>query len=175
MWLDHAELALRTAQKRRPGDVAIWLQSAYFYDALSRQFGVQARTQMEYAYQQAATLAPTRALIYRDWGRSYLAKNDPEAAAPLLRKAIELDGNDAESYLGLGQADLALGRFESARSDFQEAAWREPQSSAAFSGLAESLWRLGRTEEALQALQTALQNDPDNAQAIRLSQIIGLP
>ena len=168
--LARADVALRSAQRLRPGEASIWLQSARFYASLT---GAQA--QRDDAYRRAAALAPTRAGIYRDWGRAYLTDGDMAAAAHLLREAVRLDASDAEAFLSLGEAELALGRAEVAAADFREAARLAPLSSEAYSGLAVSLWRLGRKEEAFRTLQQALQYDSSNPQAIRLGQLINHP
>ncbi|HFQ95328.1 MAG TPA: hypothetical protein ENK30_02025 [Anaerolineae bacterium] len=168
--LVRAEAALQAAQRLRPGDATIWLQTARFYATVTG-----GERQRDEAYRRAVALAPARASIYRDWGRAYLLDGDAAAAAALLRKAVQLDASDAEAFLSLGEAELALGRAEVAAADFREALRLTPDSSPAYSGLAASLWQLGRQEDATRALQQALQFDPNNLRAIRLEQLVNHP
>lgn len=171
-WLPEAEAALLGAQKIRPGDPAIWLPTAQFYEAAARQFGTDTRALADDAYRQALALAPNQATIYTAWGRAYLEDGDPKAAAPLLRQAVKLDATNGQAYVYLGAAEMALGRLEIALADYHEAIRLLPESSQAYAGLAHCYWQLDRPQEALLAVEQALQRDPENAQARAVRQEI---
>lgn len=170
--LPQAEAALLTARRLRPGDVAVWLQTARFYTSAERHFGSDTRALANAAYRQAAALAPNQATIYTAWGRAYLEAGDPETAAPLLRRAVRLDASSGEAYLHLGAAELALGRLAVALADYREAVRLLPDSGRAYAGLATCLWHLDRRQDALQAAAEALRRDPQNAEAMAITRAI---
>jgi tetratricopeptide (TPR) repeat protein len=146
----------------------LWLYTARFYAATARHFGSATRGLAEEAYARALALAPNDARVYVAWGRAHLEHGDPKVAAYFLRQAVILDATDGQAYIYLGAAEQALGRFETARADYQEAARLLPESSLAHLGLASCYWWLNRPEEALAAVEQALERDPNNAQAIAL-------
>jgi O-antigen ligase/tetratricopeptide (TPR) repeat protein len=173
-WLAQAESSLLTAQQLRPDDPVLWRQTAQFYEAAARQFGLDVHHLADAAYRQAAALSPNQAAIYTAWGQFHLEWGDPETAAPLLRQAVILDSSHGEAYLYLGAAELALGRLEEALADYQEAVRLLPESGRAYAGLAHCYWQMGDTPEAETAVVAALQYDPHNAQANALRQTIAL-
>jgi O-antigen ligase len=134
--LAQAERALETAQQLRPADATVWLHSAHFYAAASRQFGAESHAQAEAAFRRAASLAPTRAAIYTSWGRFHLEAGEAERAAPLLRQAVRLDASSGMAYLHLTAAELALGRLDAALADYREAVRLLPESEQADAALA---------------------------------------
>lgn len=107
-----AESALQAARQLRPGDPGAWLQSAQFYMSAARHFGRDTRLLADDAYRRALALAPNHATIYAAWGRDYLADGNPAAAAPLLRRAVDLDATHHQAVLDLAAAERLLGRVE---------------------------------------------------------------
>jgi tetratricopeptide (TPR) repeat protein len=172
-WLSQAASALQAARQLRPEDPVLWLQTAQFYTSAAGHYGSDARALAGAAYQQAVALAPHHATIYTAWGRAYLEQDNPEAAAPLLRKAVILDASHGEAYIYLGAAELALGRLEIALADYHEAVRLLPTSSRAYAGLAACYWQLERPHDALLAVEKALERDPHNAQALSIRREIG--
>jgi tetratricopeptide (TPR) repeat protein len=171
-WLPSAEVAVLAARRIRPDDPAVWLHVAQFYTSAARQFGADTRGLAERAYRQAVELAPNHAAIHAAWGRTYLEDDDPGSAAPLLRRAVQLDASNGQTFLYLGAAELAVGRLEVALAAYHEAVRLVPDSGPAYAGIATCYWLLERPQEALLAVENALQRDPQNAQAIAVRQAI---
>lgn len=174
--LHAADISLHTARRLRPGDVTVWLQSARFYTVAAQQFGADTRAAANQAFAQALALAPHNAAIYAAWGQTYLDANDAETAAPLLRRAVQLDSSSSAAYLSLAAAELALGRLAVALADYQEAVRLAPTSSRAHAGLADAYWQLNQPQKAWAAAAAALHHDPHNMQALAIrEQINQLP
>jgi O-antigen ligase/cytochrome c-type biogenesis protein CcmH/NrfG len=171
-WLSQAETALLTARQLRPNDPVMWLHTAQFYTDAAQRYGSHTRPLADEAYHRSLQLAPNHAVIYVAWGQAYLADNQPEAAAPLLRQAVRLDASHGAAYLALGATEMALGRPEVALADYLEAVRLQPESSQAYTWLADCYWRLNQPGAARLAIAEALRRDPHNAQAINIRQAI---
>ena len=156
----------------RPADPTLWLVAGSFYAAASHQFGSQTAHLADQSFQQAVTLSPNNAHLYTSWGEIILSRGDAAAAAPLLRRAVQLDASSGIAYLYLGQAEHALGRVEIAIADYLEAVRLLPDSAPAYTGLASAYWALEETNQTLAAIEAALLKDPDYSPAKELRQII---
>jgi adenylate cyclase len=113
------------------------------------------------AYIQAATVLRTRsqAEAYR-------------SAEALARRAIALDGADAEAYLTLAAAMLRHGDYEGALAEAEIASALSPNLALAHGTLGETLIFSGRPKEGLAAVQTSIRLDPhDPKLAIRLNNL----
>jgi O-antigen ligase/Tfp pilus assembly protein PilF len=172
LWLERADSLLIQARTLRPADPTLWLVAGSFYAAASHQFGSQTAHLADQSFQQAVTLSPNNAHLYTSWGEIILSRGDAAAAAPLLRRAVQLDASSGIAYLHLGQAEQALGRVEIAIADYLEAVRLLPDSAPAYTGLASAYWALEETNQALAAIEAALLKDPDYSPAKELRQII---
>jgi tetratricopeptide (TPR) repeat protein len=170
--MPQAEAALLAARRLRPGDPAVWLYTAQFYASVEQRFGGATRGLAEEAFGRALELAPNHATIHVAWGRFYLQGDNPQAAAPLLRQAVVLDGSNGAAYVYLGDAELALGRVQVALADYREAVRLLPASAQAYAGMAACYLRLDQPQQALTAAEEALRRDPHSGRALAVRQEI---
>lgn len=111
----HALDAFIRAARRAPADGTPWLGIAFSQRALGRP------EQAVEAGEQALKLEPQLPLAHRLLGDLYLAQDEPAAAAPHYRAALQEDPNDVEllanlrSAEGHAQADAGLDRLFSRR------------------------------------------------------------
>jgi serine/threonine-protein kinase len=97
----------------------------------------------------------------------YRITGDFEESARIFRKLLD-DQPTSPAWVGLGQTNVAQGKFESAEIAFQSAIEREPGNWSNRMALAEFLYWRGRYEEALEALRRVIELRPDNARAYLL-------
>jgi tetratricopeptide (TPR) repeat protein len=76
-----------------------------------------------------------------------LRQGKADQALEDFEKAAELDPSYGEAYLGMGRADVSLGRDEEAISSFRRAAQLLPDKVDPHYWLGRTLMRVGRTEE----------------------------
>jgi tetratricopeptide (TPR) repeat protein len=97
--------------------------------------------------------------FYFAYGSACERAGDPEKAATLFRKAIDLDPNNhnAYNYLGYMWADKGV-HLEESLELIQRALKLDPDNGAYLDSLGWVLFRLGRYEEALPHLRRAVEN-----------------
>lgn len=87
-----------------------------------------------------------RAAIYRDCGRPDLAREN-------YTRAVQINPNNFEARMGLGDIELRHGNFQAAEQHFRAAAALVPENPEAHRGLGDALSRLGKTSEARKAYE----------------------
>lgn len=92
-------------------------------------------------------------------------ESDIEAAESDLKKATELDKNDADAWLKLSQVQAARGRVSEAIATSQQALLDNPRQVAFYVLIGRLYEREGDRDKAKQSYQDALQIDPRNPQA----------
>lgn len=90
----------------------------------------------------------------------------PDAAVPLLQRAIRLKGDDGEMHSNLGAALIEMKRFEEALPRLDQAIALEPRLAGAHSNRGLALFSLRRVEEAVESYRQALALDSGNAEAL---------
>jgi serine protease Do len=112
--------------------------------------------------------ATTSAQIDLLFGRIYLAIGKPAKALGFFEEAsfVSLDG-EAEAYLGLAEADLALGDLAKARRNAALALKSDPDLIAAHLVLARADLRIGKAAEAATRLRQ-LQRDRENSEDVAI-------
>jgi tetratricopeptide (TPR) repeat protein len=78
--------------------------------------------------ERALTLSPSSAVILRELGAVETAQGSLDAAEAHIRRAIEIDRNDAESQAALGALLEARGQYREASAAYGRAAAIEPRS-----------------------------------------------
>lgn len=120
--------------------------------------------------EKAVAFAPNRNDLKAEHGiaLSEVGRHD-EAAMRLeaVLPALVARGEDAAVvYAALGDACLALARYEDAEHNYCEAIRRDPANSTAQVNRATALQRLGRREEAIDAYRQTLETYPADAAAL---------
>lgn len=82
------------------------------------------------------------------------------------RMRVEKDPNDVEAMVQLGNANLALKRFDHAKEWYERALTADPKRTETRMDLAIALRFMGKTDEAIAELNKVLANDPKNAAAL---------
>lgn len=97
-----------------------------------------------------------------DLGMRYLSESNYEEAILAFTAAIEIDPNNALSYVGRAEAyvqmdvtesDTAAGSLVAAQADYETALMLDDTLADAYLGLAEVYWRQGFTDEAMLLLE----------------------
>jgi len=100
-----------------------------------------------------------------DLGVAWLRKGGLDEAMPHLRRAAELDPQDAASQYNLGLALLRKSSFEEAIPRFQRALALDPRDAQTHNDLAVALAQKRRFAEAVAHFREAIGIDPQFAQA----------
>jgi tetratricopeptide (TPR) repeat protein len=74
--------------------------------------------------------APNDTVLRKRIARLFVVAGSPARAAAIFRDVLRHDARDAEAYVGLGDAALALGDYPSARADFAAAERLSPADSS---------------------------------------------
>ena len=96
-------------------------------------------------------------------GEVLAADRRPDEATPVLRMALELDGNEAAASYALGQALMDLGESAEASAFLERAVALSPRSGAARYALGSALRSLGDEDAARRALASL--GEADDSQA----------
>jgi tetratricopeptide (TPR) repeat protein len=119
---------------------------------------------------------PAHAQSYTSLGAAYLQKvresGDPvyyTKAEAVLTKSVELDPNNADTFVALGTLALARHRFEDALHHGEHARALNPYKAAALGVIGDAQVELGRYEEAQATVQAMVDLRPDLAAYARVS------
>lgn len=109
---------------------------------------------------RAIALEPTRALPYRERGRTWLLKRQYDLAIADYTRALELSPRDADSYLGRARCFHASGNFARAVEDYTKALAINPRLSEAFKMRGHARLAEGRYDLGLADFKRAIDLDP---------------
>jgi predicted TPR repeat methyltransferase len=87
-------------------------------------------------------------------------------AIALIEQAIRVDPDVAAAHANIGNAQLALGCFDTAITSYQRALALQPAHRAALMGQGKALWSLGRLTEALASYDAALEVEPECSESL---------
>jgi len=110
--------------------------------------------------------AGLRAQVYANLGAARRELGEDDLALQNFDKALQLNPNQANAWLGMGLLAQKQGRFDEAIVDFSRSINLQPTGEA-WLDLGRSLQQTGRTPEALDAYRRALQVSPGLAEAQR--------
>jgi adenylate cyclase len=164
-----ADAELRRAVRKSPGSLDAWAayQRGLWHvfkfsrddDALAQKY-----------FQQAVDIDPTFAGGYKGLAVAYIqaatvgqTRSQAEAyrsAEASARRAIALDGTDAEAHSTLASGMLRHGDYEGALVEAEIALAMSPNLALAHGTLGETLIFSGRPREGLAAVRTAIRLDP---------------
>ncbi|WP_169972745.1 tetratricopeptide repeat protein [Tautonia rosea] len=99
-------------------------------------------------------------------GRIFAELGRLDQASEAFQRALDRDGDDIDSLIGLGQIELARGKATDAIARFDEAIEIDPGQATAHIGRGQALEELGRSDEALAAYFRALRHEPDASRAL---------
>jgi len=166
-----ADAELRRAMRKPPGSLDAW---AAYQHGLWHVFKVSRDddASAQKYFQQAIDLDPAFAGGYKGLAMAYIqaattlqTHSQAEAyrsAEALARRAIALDGTDAEAHSILAAAMLRHGDYEGALAEAEIATAMSPNLALAHGTLGETLIFFGRPKEGLAAVQTSIRLDPHN-------------
>ncbi len=109
---------------------------------------------------RAIALEPSRAMPYRERGRTWLMKRQYELAIADYTRALELAPRDAESYLGRAQCFHASGNIERAVEDYTTALTINPRLAEALKMRGHARLAEGRYDLGLADFKRASNLDP---------------
>ena len=116
-----------------------------------------AKTELE----QALKLNPKLATAHSLYGRSLLALGEQADAEQAFRRELDLNVNDFEANLQLGNIRKGGQRFDEASTYLERATTIRPQDLTARKLLASLRMQTGKTEEALVMLEALVKEAPD--------------
>jgi tetratricopeptide (TPR) repeat protein len=103
-----------------------------------------------------------------DRAREYIAKNELKKAVIELKNVVQLDPNDDEAYVELGETHLKLQETREAYHAFSTAASLNPENLKAQIKVGQILLLGRQTEEARKRAELILEKVPDNVEALSL-------
>lgn len=120
--------------------------------------------------EKAVACAPHRIELKAEYAIALAEAEQHQEALDLLDgllPALQAKDQDAAIvYAAMGDACLALNRYEEAVDYYRTGLEKEPQNATASVNLATALQRLDRLDEAIEAYETAVREEPDNLLAL---------
>lgn len=120
--------------------------------------------------EKAVACAPHRVELKAEYAIALAEAEQHQEALDLLDgllPALQAQNQDAAIvYAAMGDACLALNRYEEAVDHYRTGLEKEPNNATASVNLAAALQRLNRLDEAIQAYETAVREEPDNLLAL---------
>jgi adenylate cyclase len=177
-----AEAELQRALRKPPGILDAWAayqRGLWHLGKFAREDNVLA----EKFFREAIDLDPTFAGGYRGLGYAqfqaamsgFQKRSLPEvqsSAEALARRAVGLDGADAEARTFLGEMLLYRGDHEGALAEAERALTMTPNLASAHGWCGAALTLSGRVDEGLASLRTSIRLDPrDPLLALRLNHL----
>ncbi len=108
-----------------------------------------------------------------DRGVRLINEAKPDAAMPLLRRAVELKPDSPDYHHNLGVALAHRGRLDEAVASFREALRLKPQGTSALSNLGLALAQQGKLDEAVAAFRDCLRLEPGSVEVLhRLGNVL---
>jgi tetratricopeptide (TPR) repeat protein len=117
------------------------------------------------AYSGAIALRPESMLAHLKRGRTYLERNEPDAATRDLRRAVELDSTATLPLELLGDTYLSRQRHDSAAEKYRAYLALDDRSAQVWYKLALALYRGGEPAAAVAPVERAIALDPGIAEA----------
>jgi tetratricopeptide (TPR) repeat protein len=121
--------------------------------------------QAEARFRQSLALVPDRVSIMTNLAATLIRLRQLDEARALSVRALDLDPGCAESWVNLGQIDLAQCRFAEALADFDQALGISPKYVEAWLNKGVALNRLKRLDEALACHEQLLRAHANYAEA----------
>jgi adenylate cyclase len=177
-----ADAELQRAMRKPPGSLDAWgaYQRGLWHLG---QFNADHTTLAERFFEQAIELDPSFAGGYSGLAaaqlqsaNTFMQRDLAEAlrsAETLARKAVSLDGADADALACLGRVRLTQGDYEGARSAIEQAIALNPNLAIAHGTLGGTLVFSGHPKDGLAALEHGLRLDPRHPRAgVILNQVV---
>jgi adenylate cyclase len=177
-----ADAELQRAMRKPPGSLDAWgaYQRGLWHLG---QFNADHTALAERFFEQAIALDPAFAGGYSGLAaaqlqaaNTFMQRDLPEAlrsAEALARKAVALDGADAEALTCLGRVLLTRGDYDGARVAIEQAIGLNPNLAIAHGTLGGTLVFSGHPREGLVALEHAIRLDPRHPRAgVMLNQLV---
>ena len=98
-------------------------------------------------------------------GKQKLDDGDVDAAISSFKRAVQLDGKNADAVAGLGEASFEHGNFDAAAKYLAQAAKLSPRKLSYQEMLAQAQFKLGRYKEAAETCRKILKESPGSGRA----------
>lgn len=115
---------------------------------------------------QAIRLSKTpNAELYRDRGQVFLAKHDNDSGLRDLKKALEIDGNNAATLMEIADAYFAKKQYPEEIATLTRSLELDPDNINAYASRAYAYMALGQYQPALDDYRSALKQAPEDSDA----------
>jgi serine/threonine protein kinase len=98
-------------------------------------------------------------------GKQKLDDGDVDAAIASFKRAVQLDGKNADAVAGLGEASFEHGNFDAAAKYLSQAAKLSPRKLSYQELLAQAQFKLGRYKDAAETCRKILKENPGSGRA----------
>ncbi len=115
---------------------------------------------------------PTPEISARNLGEAYLEERNYPEAVNWFRTSVNRHKSYADSYLGLADALLGLGRVEEALAQLEIGTKEAPEDPGLLLSLGQLYYRVGRLKEARTSLEGVLKKDPGGASGRRAADLL---
>ncbi len=113
-------------------------------------------------YFEAINLNPSLATTYFNFGTMYLKSMDPDSAIHFLKKAVDLDPNNANYLNALGVAETDIGNLQEGANAFESAHLKDPEFIEPLFNMHMVFLDMNRNDLAIQCLEKAKKLDKKN-------------
>ncbi len=117
------------------------------------------------AAEPAAPKASGEIVALVSLGKQKLDDGDVDAAVASFRRAVQLDGKNADAVAGLGEANFEQGNFDGAARNLAQAAKLAPRKVSYQELLAQAQFKLGRYKDAAETCRKILKDHPGSTRA----------
>ena len=128
-------------------------------------------------FQRAGAHERAELEVWYNLGRAYIEHGKPDRGVEFLRRAFQIDPNDADVHTVLGGAYLLRGQTQllpDAMKHLKRALQLNPRHRVALANIAMALLEMGQSEQALKVVQEDIKAHPRGAEAIFLLGILAL-
>ncbi|MCD4785727.1 MAG: tetratricopeptide repeat protein [Candidatus Eremiobacteraeota bacterium] len=124
----------------------------------------------EWQLRQVISFDPKFAQAYTSLGDIYLDSGKQNKAGEMFRKSLEImpDQNFPDTYIGMGELNLARLKYQEALESFNTAKKKDPYDIDGYLGAARALTALKRYEDAKRNYKKALEIFPDHREACEM-------
>ena len=121
--------------------------------------------QAEKIFREIIDERPGLVMAYQEYSNFLISRNKCTEAIGYLERALELEGEEAETYMKLGYCYRSLEKFDEASKYYLKALEIDSEASRAYAGLGHCYESLNKLDEAIEYFGRALQINPELSEA----------
>jgi len=121
--------------------------------------------QAEKIFREVIDERPSLVMAYQEYSNFLISRNKCTEAIGYLERALELEDEEAETYMKLGYCYRSLKKFDEAFKYYLKVLEIDSEASRAYAGLGHCYESLNKLDEAIEYFDRALQINPELSEA----------